>query len=75
MMRGHSVQYRAALASALDMWAAARERAIWELARHAATAADQGRNDDSAFFSFAARSLIVKAVHERARAAALRATA
>jgi len=64
---------KAALAAALDVWAEARERAIKELSRHAAALAEQGSNDDAAHFRFAARSLRVRAVDERARAAALRA--
>lgn len=66
------MQSRAALASALDVWAAARERAVTELSRKAVTLSDQGFNDDAAFLTYAARLLSGKAVHERARAAALR---
>jgi len=63
---------RAALASALDVWAAARERAVTDLSRKAAALSDEGFNGDAAFFTYAARLLSGKAVHERARAAALR---
>ena len=75
MMRRTVVQNKAALASALEVWARSRERAVKELSRHAANLADQGCNDDAAYYRFAARSLRIKAVHERARAAALRAAA
>jgi hypothetical protein len=60
------------LASALDLWAESRERAVKELSRKAAALAHQGCNDDAAFYVFAARSLRIKAMHERARAAALK---
>jgi hypothetical protein len=58
---------------ALDAWAESRERAIIDLSRQAAILADQGCNDDAAHFTFAARSLTIKAVRERAEAAAIRA--
>ena len=75
MMRRRGVRNRAALANALEVWAASRERAARELSRQAASLADQGCNDDAAHFRSAARSLSVKAVYERARAAALRSAA
>ena len=61
-----------AFATALELWAASRERAIIEVSRKAASLADQGCSDGAAYFSFVARLLTVRAVHERARAAALR---
>jgi hypothetical protein len=62
-------------ASALELWAAARERAIAELSRKAATLAENGRSDDAERLGCAARLLALRAMHERARAAALRARA
>jgi hypothetical protein len=66
---------KSAFAAALELWAESRERAIIDLSRQARAFADQGCSEDAAHFSFAARVLTVKAVHERARAAAIRATA
>jgi hypothetical protein len=63
---------KARLAAALETWAMSRERAVSELSRKATRLARQGCATDAARFQFAARSLMVKAVHERARAAALR---
>ncbi|HEX2725650.1 MAG TPA: hypothetical protein VHN20_07505 [Beijerinckiaceae bacterium] len=63
------------MANALEVWAASRERAARDLAKQAANLADQGCNHDAAHLRSAARSLTVKAVHERARAAALRSAA
>ena len=74
-MRKRVVRNKAAFAKALELWAESRERAVIDLSRQAAILADQGCNDDAAHFNFAARSLTVKAVHERAQAAALRAAA
>ena len=62
----------AALATALETWAASRERAVTELSRNASNLARQRCGADAARFQFAARFLMIKAVHERARAAALR---
>ena len=64
---------RLALAEALDLWAASRERAVSTLARHAAILADHGCGEDADYFNFAGRSLTVKALHERGQAAAIRA--
>jgi hypothetical protein len=61
-----------ASARALELWADARERAIAELSRKAASLADLGCSDDAAHLGFAARLLAVRAINERARAAALR---
>jgi hypothetical protein len=62
-----------ATAAALDRWAAARERAVATLGRHAALLAEHGCGADADHFTFAARALTVKAMRERAEAAALRA--
>ena len=72
MMRRKIVRDRAALEKALDAWAEARERAVTELSVKASAAAGQGRKDDAAFYRFAAQTLKAKAIHERARASALR---
>jgi hypothetical protein len=72
-MRKQIAWSKAAVAIALDAWAESRERAIIDLSRQAAILADQGCNDDAAHFTFAARSLTIKAVRERAEAAAIRA--
>ena len=74
MMQKQIAGSKAAFATALELWAQSRERAIIDLSRQAALLADQGCEDDAAHFSFAARSLTVKAVHERAQVAAIRAT-
>ena len=74
-MRNQVAGVKAAFANALEMWAASRERAVIDLSRQAAALADEGRNEDAAHFSFAARFLTIKAVRERAEAAALRAAA
>ena len=71
-MRRQTVRSKAALATALETWAASRERAFIELSREAMDLARQGCEVDAAHFQAAARSLMVKAVHERAKAAALR---
>ena len=71
-MRQKVMRSQAALATALEVWAASRERAVAELSRVASHLARQGRELDAAHFQSAARSLMVKAIHERARAAALR---
>ena len=63
---------KAAFATALELWAESRERAIIEVTRKAATLADQGRTYDAEYFSFVARLLTVRALHEREQAAALR---
>jgi len=65
---------KAAFATALDLWAASRERAVIEVSENAAALADQGCHDQAEHFRFVARLLTVRAVHERAQAAAFRAT-
>ena len=72
MMGRKIVRDRTALAKALDAWAEARERAVTELSVKASAAASQGCKDDAAFYQFAVQTLKAKAIHERARAAALR---
>jgi hypothetical protein len=64
---------KAAFATAPELWAASRERAITEVSEKAAALADQGHEDDASYFRFVARLLTVRAMHERAEAAALRA--
>jgi len=59
-MRGH----------ALALWAAARERAVDELAIRAARLSGEGRKDEAAGVRAAARVLRLRALHERAQAAA-----
>jgi hypothetical protein len=66
------MQSKAAFATALELWAASRERAIIDVSRKASSLTDQGCHEDAAYFRFVARLLTVRAVHERARAAALR---
>jgi hypothetical protein len=61
----------AAFATALRLWAESRDRAITDLHRKAADLSDQGRHDDAEHFRFVARLLTVRAIHERAVAAAL----
>jgi hypothetical protein len=63
---------KAAFATALELWAQSRERAIGEVSEKAAILAQEGRPDEAAYFSFVARLLTVRAMHERAQAAALR---
>jgi hypothetical protein len=60
------------MASALDQWAASREQAVKALANQAACLLHQGSRDEAAYFRMAARRLRVRALHERAKAAALR---
>jgi hypothetical protein len=64
---------KTAFATALELWAASRERAITDVSEKAASLADQGRNDEAEHFRFVARLLTVRAMHERASATALRA--
>jgi len=66
------VSYKAAFATALDLWAESRERAIGDVARQAASFAAQGREQDAAYFRFVGRLLSVRAMHERAQSTALR---
>ena len=63
---------KAAFVTALEQWADARERAIIEVTAKAAAFSDQGREHDAEHFRFVARLLTVRAIHERAQAAALR---
>jgi hypothetical protein len=72
MMRQDISEKTLAMAAALESWAAARERAVATLGRHAAILAEHGCGADADHFSFAARALTVKAMRERAEAAALR---
>jgi hypothetical protein len=67
------VQSKTAFATALELWAESRERAITEVTEKAAILADQGRNDEAEYFRYVARLLTVRAMHERGQAAALRA--
>jgi hypothetical protein len=62
------------LASALEAWAASRERAVGELMLEAANLVHQGSTMEAAYLRFAARHLEISAMHERAQAAALRET-
>jgi hypothetical protein len=55
---------------ALTLWAGARERAVDELAIKAARLSRQGYPDKAAGFRAAARLLRLRALHERAQAAA-----
>ena len=66
------VRSKAACATALELWAESRERAITETSKKITALAQQGRNDEAEHFRFVARLLTVSAMHERARAAALR---
>ncbi len=59
-------------AYALTLWAAARERAVDELASKAARLSGQGQKDKAAGIRAAARLLRVQALEERAQAAAVR---
>ena len=63
---------KAAFATALELWAESRERAIIEVSEKASALADQGRNDEAEYFRFVSRLLTVRAMHERSQAAALR---
>ena len=62
---------KAAFVTALGLWAESRDRAITDLNKKAADLADQGCHDDAEYFRFVARLLMVRAMHERAQAAAL----
>ena len=66
------VQSKTAFATALELWAESRERAIIEVSKKAAGLAGQGRSDEAEHFRFVARLLTVRAMHERSQAAALR---
>src|SRR3712207_3374181 len=68
------VESKAAFATALELWASSLDRAIIEVAEKASAFADQGRNDDAEYFRFVGRLLTVRAMHERAQAAGLRAS-
>ena len=57
-------------AHALTIWAAARERAVDELSSRAARLAGEGQKDEAAGIRAAARLLRVRAIQERAEAAA-----
>lgn len=72
MRWNETIPNQAALATALDIWAASRERAVSHLSRRAARLTHRGCSQDVAHLRFAARTLSVRAVHERAQAAALR---
>ena len=61
-----------ASATALEVWAEARERASADLWRRAADLARGGCRSDAEHFGFAARLLALRAMEDRARAAALR---
>jgi hypothetical protein len=67
------VQSKTAFATALELWAESRERAITEVLKKASALAARGRNDEAEHFRFVARLLTVRAMHENAQAAALRA--
>ena len=62
---------KAAFVTALGLWAESRDRAITDLNRKAADLTDQGCHDDAEYFRFVARLLTIRAIHERAHAAAL----
>ena len=68
------VQSKTAFATALEAWAESRERAIIDVSETASALAAQGRDDEAEYFRFVGRLLTVRAMHERAQAAALRAT-
>ena len=55
---------------ALALWAAARERAVDELANRAARLSEDGQKDEAAGLRAAARLLHLRAIQERAQAAA-----
>ena len=57
-------------AHALTLWAAARERAVDELASRAARLSREGWKDEAAGIRAVARLLRVQAIRERAQAAA-----
>ena len=62
---------KAAFVTALGLWAESRDRAITDLNKKAADLADQGCHDDAEYFRFVSRLLTIRAIHERAHAAAL----
>ena len=66
------VQSKNGFATALELWAESRERAISGVLEEAGTLAAQGRNDEAEYFRYVARLLTVRAMHERAQSAALR---
>jgi hypothetical protein len=55
------------------MWAESRERAIVEVSAKASALARRGYTDEAEHFRFVARLLTVRAMHEKSKAAALRA--
>ena len=63
---------KAAFVTALELWAESRDRAITDLNEKAADLASSGCHEDAEYFRFVARLLTVRAIHERAHAAALR---
>jgi hypothetical protein len=67
MESGREVTMRA---HALTIWAAAHERAVDELSSRAARLAGEGQKDEAAGIRAAARLLRVRAIQERAEAAA-----
>ena len=68
------VQSKTAFATALELWAASRERAITEVSKKASALASRGRNAEAEHFRFVGRLLTIRAMHERATASALRQT-
>jgi hypothetical protein len=68
------VENKTAFATALELWAQSRERAISEVSKKAAGLAGQGRNHEAEYFRFVGRLLTIRAMHERAIASALRQT-
>ena len=72
ILRGKALmKNKAAFVTALGLWVESRDRAITDLNKKAADLADQGCHDDAEYFRFVARLLTVRAIHERAQAAAL----
>jgi hypothetical protein len=72
MVDMESRQAAARHAYALTLWAAARERAVDELASKAAWLSGEGQKGEAAGIRAAARLLRVQALRERAQAAAVR---
>jgi hypothetical protein len=64
---------KAAFATALELWAQSRERAITDASKKASALASRGYDDEAEHFRFVARLLTVRAMHEKSEAAALRA--
>jgi hypothetical protein len=67
------VQSKTAVAIALELWAESRERAITEVSKKASALASHGRHDEAEHFRYVARLLTVRAMHERPKAAGIRA--